>query len=370
MKVFFVVGPVLVLAATAVAYPGMEQTLEEVKARLTGRKSSELLGDLVTRGPTSDVGSIIEGILTGSENPESSESWSGDLPSKDSDSCKEDTCCIWRYLANEMLRVFRGPGGRCNAFARQAVRLGFHDAGAWEKGASHGGADGSIVLSAEEMARRENLGLQTVGRLMQSWYDRYKKYGTTMADIIQMGATVGAVECPLGPRVRSFVGRKDNPTAAVEGLIPRPIDSADTLIVLFERKTISAHGLVALVGAHTTSQQQFFDTERQFDPQDSTPGVWDVLFYDQTLGTEPAPPRVITFPSDSNLASDPRTSGEWEKFAGPDNINELTECTKVLPPFKGSFDPQENEALYEEWLQGEHDEISLKLLEGDFVELT
>lgn len=175
-----------------------------------------------------------------------------------------------------------------------------------------------------------------------------------MADIIQMEGTVATVVCPLGPRIRSFVGRKDSATPAQDGLMPEPTHSADFLIRLFEDKTIKPHGLAALVGAHTTSQQRFFRPERALDPQDSTPGVWDVLFYPQT--TDPnAPRRVLKFPSDVALSQHPRVRNEWREFSDPrdgqehwnddfakemirmgllgvNNINDLVDCTRVLPP--------------------------------------
>lgn len=69
---------------------------------------------------------------------------------------------------------------------------------------------------------------------------------------------------------------------------------------------------------------------------------------------------MLRFPSDVVLASDPRTSAEWKKFSmgkegqadwnedysysyirlsllGVNNINNLTECTKVLPMPNKSF---------------------------------
>lgn len=185
-------------------------------------------------------------------------------------------------------------------------------------------------------------------------YDKYKQYGVTMADIIQMEGTVATVVCPLGPRIRSFVGRKDSATPAQDGLMPEPTQDADFLIRLFEDKTIKPHGLAALVGAHTTSQQRFFRPERALDPQDSTPGVWDVLFYPQT--TDPnAPRRVLKFPSDISLSQHPRVRDEWREFSDPrdgqehwnddfakemvrmgflgvNNINDMVDCTRVLPP--------------------------------------
>lgn len=46
----------------------------------------------------------------------------------------------------------------------------------------------------------------------------------------------------------------------------------------------------------------------------STPGVWDVLFYGQT--TDNRPKRIVKFPSDINLSRHPRTKSEWDAFAG------------------------------------------------------
>ena len=85
---------------------------------------------------------------------------------------------------------------------------------------------------------------------------------------------------------------------------------------LFEDKTIKPNGLAALVGAHTTSQQRFFEPQKAFDPQDSTPGVWDVLFYGQTLNKS-VPPRVVKFPSDIGLSTHPRSKDEWQAFTDP-----------------------------------------------------
>lgn len=121
--------------------------------------------------------------------------------------------------------------------------------------------------------------------------------------------------CPLGPRIRSFVGRKDNSRAGPTGLLPGLTDSADTLVKLFAKKTIDAHDLVALVGAHTTSQQHFVNTARDGDPQDSTPDVWDVKLYPETTGS--AAPRVFKFQSDINLSKDPRSAEEWKEFSSP-----------------------------------------------------
>jgi hypothetical protein len=320
-----------------VAWPYMAKTLDSLNQRLQERAdpvagpedSDEMIGDLATVGATTPVGKSIKSILLGLEDPYSDVAWSGVLPGKGSPKCAADTCCIWGWIAKDMEQKFRGTAGRCNGLARAAVRLGFHDAGTWSKNTpDYGGADGSIIL-ANELGRPENSGLQKIGDVMKDWYDQYKKYGISMADLIQMGATVATVVCPLGPRVRSFVGRKDSSKPAVDGLLPDVFADADSLIQLFAAKTIKAHGLAALVGAHTTSRQRFVNTSRALDPQDSTPGVWDVVFYGQTIDQPKPPKRVFKFPSDSKLAAHPKIQSEWQQFAGSGGQDHWNEASPL-----------------------------------------
>lgn len=313
------------------AHPGMgEKMMFEMKRAANREKraaSKELIGDLLTLADSklTPIAKDIKAILLDQKNAES-DVRDASIPAGaiGSAACKADACCHWKWLAYEMTAKFNGTSGRCTKFARQAVRLGFHDAGVWSKTAGYGGADGSILLS-NEMTRVDNNGLQAIADQTKNWYNKYNQYGMSMADIIQFGANVATVVCPLGPRIRSFVGRKDNAKAGPTGLLPGEKDSADTLLKLFAAKTIDAHDLVALVGAHTTSQQHFVNTGRDGDPQDSTPGIWDMAFYPQTTNT--APPRVIKFQSDINLSKDSRTIGEWKEFSdrnsGQNHWNEV-----------------------------------------------
>lgn len=233
------------------------------------------------------------------------------------------------------------------------------------------------------MLRSENGGLEQIVAEMKGWYAKWQSFNISLADLIQFAAQLAVVTCPLGPRSRTFIGRVDNSSAAPEGLLP-PVDgAAEFLIELFRNKTIAPHGLTALVGAHTTSQQFFVDLDRVGDPQDSTPGVWDVLFYAEVLNQTTVPPRVFTFQSDINLSKANETVGEWLEFANDGQedwnevranwapcqrihivilirnqdyareyirlsllsvygINNMTECTKVLPPAITSFDEDDS----------------------------
>ncbi|ORY05807.1 ligninase H2 precursor [Clohesyomyces aquaticus] len=365
---------------SSLAYPGMKDTMAEIReaASLAPRADSkQLIGDLKTLKDSqlTSVGKDLKAILLGTKTAQSASIDTSIPPGTvDSAACKADPCCLWKWVSYEMTARFNGTSGRCNKLARGAVRLGFHDAAVWSNTTSYGGADGSILLT-DEISRSDNNGLSAIADQMKQWYNKYNKYGASMADLIQMGANIATVVCPLGPRIRSFVGRKDNAKAGPTGLLPDVNDSTDKLIKLFQAKTIEPHDLVALVGAHTTSQQHFVDTSRDGDPQDSTPGVWDVAFYGQTTGSPP--PRVLKFASDIKLSGDSRTKPEWQQFIGGqahwnedyasaytrmsllgvNNINDLKECTPVLPPERKSFTNQDQVVL-DMWLQGQFNQLN------------
>ncbi|KAJ9142391.1 Peroxidase [Pleurostoma richardsiae] len=341
----------ILAAGLADAYAGMGRVLAELRRKeLIRTRSTSLLGDLLelVDGVLTAAGQEIKEILEGTASALADSTTYKAPGDKDSDECKADTCCIWSYIASDMVPTFT-DGAQCSALARGAIRLGFHDAGAWNSSMSFGGADGSILLSGE-LTRPENNGLSAIAEQATSWFNGYKTYGITMADLIQIGSLVATVTCPGGPRIRAFVGRKDNNTPPPQGLMPSPFQDAPALVELFEAKTFTANDLVALVGAHSVSQQFFVDTSKAGAPQDTTDGVWDVKFYSETSSSE-TPDGVFKFPSDVSLSQDSTTSTAWRTFAasesswaaayapayfrmsllGVSNLNDLTDCTKILP---------------------------------------
>ncbi|KAF4556673.1 Peroxidase-like protein 2 [Elsinoe fawcettii] len=349
------------------AWPHMKQQLSSLIERAPQADAEQINtrmpGDL-KNGATTAVGKSIQNILLKKESAMSKATYMPNMLALPGTAlCKKDTCCIWWHVSTAMTTYFTGlisanglPTANCNDAARAAIRLAFHDAGTWSsslaaQGKDFGGADGSIVLAASEITRTDNNGLQSIAKQMLAWQ---KQFGVGMADLIQFAAAHAVVTCPLGPRMRVWVGRKDSSVASPEGLLPDVRASADSLIDLFEDKTISPHELVALLGAHGNSKQRFFDTTKAGAPQDSSPGTWDTLFYNQTLDGTGS--NVVRFPSDVALAQHPKCSDEWTQFRkkdaqahwnedysaantrlsmlGVNNINQLTECSKVLPPVK------------------------------------
>ncbi|KAK3393394.1 heme peroxidase [Podospora didyma] len=357
----------LLLLPKVLAHPGLDDVLLALNKLDTAAaagcwESTELIGDLqwLNEYDLYPTARLIRDVLRGEASGQSDE-YNYHVPPLHSPACAYDTCCVWQYIADDMERAFRERNGECNNAARGAVRLGFHDAAGWSKyTGQYGGADGSIVLAPEETERQVNAGLREIIDQYKFWFERWRHHGVSMADLIQMGANVATVVCPLGPRVLSFVGRYDNWNPAPDGLLPSPFDTADNLIEIFRAKTIQPKGLVSLLGAHSTSRQRLVDPSRFGAPQDSTPGVWDTLFYKQILG--PSPASVFNFQSDLVLSRDPRMFPTWKAFAGPNgqqfwdegyareyvrlsllgvyNINNLTDCTRVLPPAKRSWGPE------------------------------
>ncbi|TEA18285.1 Versatile peroxidase VPL2 [Colletotrichum sidae] len=351
---------------SAFAHPGMNMAKLMAEAQLQARQatggggpSTELIGDVATL-PSSKLtatGKAIKDILTTQASGQDTVSAYEAPGRKGSAECRADKCCIWKFIADDISEDMTGNAGRCNSVARGAVRLGFHDAASWSKTSGGTGADGSIILANECSQRSDNKGLEEICDTTQIWFDKYKRYGISMADLIQFSANVATVSCPLGPRVRTFVGRKDTTKGSPPNLLPSPFQDSASLFKMFAEKSFTPAGLVALLGAHTTSQQRFVDPEQAGAPQDTTPGVWDVAFYGQTLNPN-TPPAVFKIPSDVVVSQDPKTAGVWKTFAsgvrgqvawgeaysseyvrmsllGVPNMNELVECTQVLPPFKG-----------------------------------
>jgi catalase (peroxidase I) len=210
-----------------------------------------------------------------------------------------------------------------------------------------------------EIDRPENNGLQSIRTLLRSVQVKYR---VGYADLAQYAHNHATISCPKGPRVRTFVGRTDATQAAPTGLLPDVHDSADNLIQLFAKKGLSAHDLAALVGAHATARQRFVDTSPVAvnKPLDTTVGVWDVEFYNDTLNNAAgsrASQKVFVLPSDKVLSTHPKINDEWKAYVGNQphwnedygkayirmslsgvtNLRDLVDCTRTLPPSRKTF---------------------------------
>ena len=226
---------------------------------------------------------------------------------------------VWTKIASDLQTMFFDkPTKQCNDDARAAIREAFHDCGAWQtSNGLIGGCDGSLILSTgnNELLRGENNGLQDISAKLLALQMKYNTASTpvSVADLIQFAANTAIVVCPGGPQVKTYVGRKDSTTPAPNGLLPDVHAPGADLYKLFQQKGFEAKELAALLGAHSTSKQFHIPRAPVGAPQDSTPGLWDVNYYQDTL-TPPA--NVFVFPSDSALAAHKDVGKEFKGFVG------------------------------------------------------
>ena len=246
------------------------------------------------------------------------------------------TCpTAWTAVVADLAPLFRDSDGNCTDMARAAIRFGFHDASTYSNQTTpyypaSGGADGSLLLSSEEIGRTANLGLGDYHVNLTQKYNQYRANCSTSvgaADLIQVAAWLGVISCPGGQLARVYVGRNDTDQAAPDGFLPEafgPGSDYDTILNLFMDKGFTALDLAALMGAHSVSKA-FYQTQYGIPagtPQDSTPGEWDIKYYNETY----YPPAGIgRFDSDINLSNRSTAVGQgFAQFVGNQNEWEST----------------------------------------------
>jgi hypothetical protein len=220
----------------------------------------------------------------------------------------------------------RDASGQCTDTARAAIRFAFHDAATFSSklpfyAPAAGGADGSLLLSANEISRTDNNGLGDFHAFLTRKFAAYKAAGFCVgaADLIQVSGSLAVLACPGGRIGRVYVGRTDSSAEAPDGLLPQafgPASSHDTILQLFQDKGISARDLAALLGAHSTSKANF-QTANSMPAgvsQDDTPGLWDIKYYNQTYFPVEG---MARFDSDVHLSNESTTVGkQFKSFVG------------------------------------------------------
>ncbi|KAF1924512.1 class II peroxidase [Didymella exigua CBS 183.55] len=226
------------------------------------------------------------------------------------DSCPK----VWSTVLPELQIAFAG----CGRDAHGAIRAPFHDC-------INNGCDGSLILT-DECSRAESAGLSDICGKLLSWT---QKYNTSAADMIEFAAAVAISSCPLGPRVRALVGRKDSREAAPLNSIPGSRDSISSILDKFKAKGFSGDDVVALMGTHSVAVQVNDDPAQAGKSLDSTPSIYDLKFYQETLdGTAP-----YTLQSDRGLANNTETQKKWKEFADGDTSAWITAFTDAWNRF-------------------------------------
>ncbi|URE43443.1 Peroxidase [Musa troglodytarum] len=141
------------------------------------------------------------------------------------------------------------------------VRLGWHDAGTYDKNIAEwpkrGGANGSLRFEIE-LKHAANAGLVNALKLLQSIRDKYSSI--TYADLFQL-ASATAIEEAGGPKIPMKYGRVDvsgPEQCPEEGRLPDagPPSPAGHLRNVFYRMGLDDKEIVALSGAHTLGRSR------------------------------------------------------------------------------------------------------------------
>eukprot|EP00249_Psilotum_nudum_P012585 c23868_g1_i1 orf=426-1763(-) len=141
------------------------------------------------------------------------------------------------------------------------VRLGWHDAGTYDKNIEQwpkrGGANGSLHYNIE-LKHTANAGLDNALRLLEPIKEKYPNI--TWADLFQL-ASATAIEEAGGPKIPMRYGRVDitqPEECPPEGNLPDagPPSPADHLRQVFYRMGFSDKEIVVLSGAHTLGRSR------------------------------------------------------------------------------------------------------------------
>ncbi|KAJ3131672.1 hypothetical protein HDU90_008124 [Geranomyces variabilis] len=257
---------------------------------------------------------------------------------------------LWTTVRDDILRDVY-DGGKCNDNAKRAIRLMFHDAGTYSRTFKDGGADGSLLLFPDELARPDNAGLEEV---VAALIPIVKKNNVGAADVTQLSGALATVICNMGPQMPFRVGRYDATSANPENRLPNVHDTVDNIVARFlDMDARLDHIMVsALLGAHSTGKQRHTDLDRVGFPLDSTPDEWDILYYSQAM-QDVQEPGTARLPVDYTFGHDPKTKpiyrfysvneDDWNKdFVAAMNIVAdlgVTHTLQVCPIIPSSTNP-------------------------------
>ncbi|KAL6885876.1 hypothetical protein ACP4OV_010137 [Aristida adscensionis] len=242
------------------------------------------------------------------------------------------------------------------------VRLGWHDAGTYDKNIEEwpqrGGANGSLRFDVE-LKHGANAGLINALKLIQPIKDKY--HGITYADLFQL-ASATAIEEAGGPKIPMKYGRVDvtgPEQCPPEGKLPDagPTSPADHLRDVFYRMGLDDKDIVVLSGAHTLGRSR---PERSGWGKPETkytkngPGApggqsWTAewLKFDNSYFKEIKEKRdqdLLVLPTDAALFEDPTFKVYAEKYAEDQDVffKDYAEAHAKLSNLGAKFEPPQD----------------------------
>ncbi|KAG6488931.1 probable L-ascorbate peroxidase 6, chloroplastic/mitochondrial [Zingiber officinale] len=245
------------------------------------------------------------------------------------------------------------------------VRLGWHDAGTYDKNIEgwpkRGGANGSLRFDIE-LKHAANAGLVNALKLLLPVKDKYSR--VSYADLFQL-ASATAIEEAGGPRIPMKYGRVDVSApdqCPEEGRLPAagPPSPAGHLRDVFYRMGFTDKEIVALSGAHTLGRARPDrsgwgkpETKYTKDGPGSPGGQsWTVqwLKFDNSYFKdikERLDDNLLVLPTDAALFEDPHFKIFAEKYARDQGafFKDYAEAHAKLSNLGAKFDPPEGITL-------------------------
>ncbi|KAJ3675227.1 hypothetical protein LUZ60_004269 [Juncus effusus] len=247
------------------------------------------------------------------------------------------------------------------------VRLGWHDAGTYDKNIEEfpqrGGANGSLRFEAE-LKHAANAGLINALKLIQPIKDKYP--AVTYADLFQL-ASATAIEEAGGPKIPMKYGRVDvtgPDQCPVEGKLPDagPPSPAQHLKDVFYRMGLDDKEIVALSGAHTLGRSRpersgWGKPETKYTkdgPGEPGGQSWTEkwLKFDNSYFKDIKERRdedLLVLPTDAALFEDPSFKVYAEKYAEDQEafFKDYAEAHAKLSNLGAKFDPPQGFSLDE-----------------------
>ncbi|KAJ3048339.1 hypothetical protein HK097_010657 [Rhizophlyctis rosea] len=245
---------------------------------------------------------------------------------------------LWNRVKGAIMEQF---GSRpCSPLGRAAIRLYFHDAGTYDTKDDTGGPNGSVMRFDSEANQPQNNHLRDVILALRTVYDRFSGQ-VSRADIINLAGLLGTQSCPGGASIPFFIGRKDSTTPDDASRLPGDTEPMDNIISKFQRQGLTNKQLAALIGAHTTGKRFSSPPSEPVNGNaglafDSTPEVWDLNYYNETLQQPTSPPLGQTrIQVDVAISRDPRTKNEFARYVTDFDgwTKDFTEAMVVMGKF-------------------------------------
>ncbi|KAF8527335.1 manganese peroxidase isozyme 2 precursor [Gautieria morchelliformis] len=284
-------------------------------------------------------------------------------------------CAFFPLLQDLQTNLF---GGNCGEDVHETLRISFHDAIAFSKAqgpAAGGGADGSMLIFPDvEPNFVANNGISDSVAFLTPFLQRHNTISA--GDLIQFGAAAAITNCPGAPQLEFLAGRPNATAPAIDGLIPEPQDSVDSIFArMLDGGDFSPDEVVALLTSHTIARSDHVVPSSMQVPFDSTPFTFDSQIFvevllkgtgfpgngstsDVGLGEVESPLPLgsgadtgeLRLQSDFAIARDARTACTWQGFVNEQekmanafkaamakmaiighDRNSLIDCSEVIP---------------------------------------